>query len=144
MSVKSISTSYTIPWCRDGEPVTKIIKISWTNCESITFSDWWTEILPSIWIEGLCDSAWAISTMWGRDFPCTTWATLAASIWVTEVRSITLIASSNCDVTISWMNKTLMAWSAYTWSQWDTTKLDITSFVFVSDWITIESIRENI
>jgi len=54
MSASSIATSYTIEWCRNWVPVSKIVKVSTSNCETVKFSDWWTETTPSLWLEGSC------------------------------------------------------------------------------------------
>ena len=144
MNPKSLATSYTIDWCRNWLPVTKIFLISWTNCQAVSFSDWGTETTPSLRVEWNCDSSWAVSKAWWIDFVSVLWNTLSSEIWHSVVRSITLIAWSNCSVTIDWDSKILKSWSAYTWSQWDTTRIDISSIIFVTPWVTIEAIRENI
>lgn len=58
--MNTINATYTIPWCRDWLPVTKIFYINWTGKACYFYSDGLTNIdwTPDDtgWTEGSCDS----------------------------------------------------------------------------------------
>lgn len=144
MSPKWITTSYTIEGCRNWLPVTKIVKISWTNCEAIIFSDGGTETTPFQWTEGPC--TWPVAIGW-TDITIDLVGTgnnLTDYIPVTFVRSVTIVPYSNKVVQISWLPKLLKAGQAYTWSQWDDQYIDLNAFVFTVDWGQLEVIWEEV
>jgi len=65
MSSNWISTSYTIEWCRNWLPVTKIVKTTGKNNDCVEYSDLGTDTTPFLWIEWDCwISAWADYEFW--------------------------------------------------------------------------------
>lgn len=144
MSASLIATSYTIEWCRNWLLVSKIVKLTGGNCETVSYSDWGTDTTPSQWTEGQC--SWPVAIGW-TDITIDligTGTLLPDYIWVRYVHSVTIVPYANKMIQISWLPKLLKAGQAYTWSQWDENYIDLNSFVFTVDWGQLEIIWEAI
>ena len=114
--MNTINATYTIPWCRDWLPVTKIFYINWTGKACYFYSDGLTNIdwTPDDtgWTEGSCDSVPAVVSGWflwiiaweaiNNIAPWTPFygaPTTVNTTWLSNIQAITITALG---VTDSW------------------------------------------